>query len=197
MKKENETLKDLQKSIQSLVKEMASKTITTPEEYVFAAEWLKKNKTTQKIVKEKDSKELAEAKQKVEEIKGRIDSLLKPLVDSERIVKDQLSAYDQKVLEDKRKAEEKLRIAEEKGLSDKTLKKYESQVSAVSFVPSVNGISKRKDWTFEVVDPSQVPREYLLVDEVKLGKYARMEKENASVPGVRFFYTETVVSRGS
>ncbi len=197
MKKEKEEPKDLQKSIQSLVKEMASKTITTPEEYVFAAEWLKKNKTTQKIVKEKDSKELAEAKQKVEEIKGRIDSLLKPLIDAERIVKDQLSAYDQKVLEDKRKAEEKLRIAEEKGLSDKTLKKYESQVSAVSSVPSINGISKRKDWTFEVVDPSQVPREYLLVDEVKLGKYVRMEKENASVPGVRFFATETIVSRGS
>lgn len=42
-------------------------------------------------------------------------------------------------------------------------------------------------WTFEVVNAAEVPREFLIVDEGKLQKYAVAMKETASVAGVRFF----------
>ena len=42
-------------------------------------------------------------------------------------------------------------------------------------------------WTYEIVDAERIPRSFLMVDEVKLGKYAVAMKEHAVVDGVRFF----------
>lgn len=45
----------------------------------------------------------------------------------------------------------------------------------------------KTNWSFEVVDPEKVPREFLIVDTKKLGQYARSMKETANVPGVKFY----------
>jgi len=50
-----------------------------------------------------------------------------------------------------------------------------------------DGISIREDWDFEVVEAKLIPREFLMVDEVKLRKYAKTMKGDADVSGVRFF----------
>jgi hypothetical protein len=50
-----------------------------------------------------------------------------------------------------------------------------------------DGISIREDWDFEVVEAKLIPREFLMVDEVKLRKYAKAMKADANVSGVRFF----------
>lgn len=63
-------------------------------------------------------------------------------------------------------------------------------------IPKVAGASTRKVWKFRVVAPELVPRSYLLVDEVSLGKLARALQEKASVPGVEFYYEETVAIQG-
>jgi hypothetical protein len=47
--------------------------------------------------------------------------------------------------------------------------------------------SIREDWTFEVTEPELVPRQFLIPNEKALGVVAREQKENASIPGVRFF----------
>ncbi len=61
--------------------------------------------------------------------------------------------------------------------------------------PVATGTSLRQIWTFEVVDPAAVPREYLLVDEQKLRGIARTMKDQAKVPGVRFYAEATVATR--
>lgn len=53
--------------------------------------------------------------------------------------------------------------------------------------------SFRRRWTFEVVDESEVPREFCAIDTVKLGRYATAMKDSAKVPGVRFFYVDDPV----
>jgi hypothetical protein len=50
-------------------------------------------------------------------------------------------------------------------------------------------------WTFEVVDAKLVPRDFLVVDETKLQKYATANKETAAVPGVRFFQKAQIGGR--
>jgi hypothetical protein len=55
------------------------------------------------------------------------------------------------------------------------------------------GQSFRRRWTFEVVDESEVPRDFCVVDTVKLGRYAVAMKDSAKVPGVRFFYVDDPV----
>lgn len=188
--------KSLQKSVSSLVSEMSSKKILSQDDYLFAAEWLKRNKTTQKSVKDHFSSDLEEAETKVKEIKKSRDVFLKPLLESETIVKKQLLDYDLKIQEEKEEAERKLLAAQEKGLSDKTIRKYETALdSASSAPPKVDGISTRKDWTFEILDESLIPRSFLMPDGSKLSKHAKLNGDSVPIPGVRFFQKSTIVSR--
>ena len=50
-----------------------------------------------------------------------------------------------------------------------------------------SGSSLREDWTFEIVNENDIPRTFLMVDEKKLGKYAKTMQKDADVAGVRFF----------
>jgi hypothetical protein len=50
--------------------------------------------------------------------------------------------------------------------------------------------SFRRRWTFEVVDESEIPREFLVVDTTKLGRYATAMKDSGKVPGVRFYFVD-------
>jgi hypothetical protein len=49
-----------------------------------------------------------------------------------------------------------------------------------------------RPWKFRIVDPALIPREYLAVDEVKIGAYVRAMKESASIPGVETFQDITI-----
>lgn len=59
--------------------------------------------------------------------------------------------------------------------------------------PKVAGVSARKVWTFEITDAALIPREFLMVDEQKLAKYATAMRDSAKCAGVRF-YEKTVAS---
>lgn len=58
-----------------------------------------------------------------------------------------------------------------------------------------SGISTREVWRFEVTDPAQVPREYMSVDERKIGAVVRALKNQAGIPGVRVWCEQVVVAR--
>lgn len=62
--------------------------------------------------------------------------------------------------------------------------------------PKVSGVSTREVWKFRVTDPAAVPREYLVVDEQKLGAMARSTKGTVTVPGVEFYSEEVMAARG-
>ena len=61
--------------------------------------------------------------------------------------------------------------------------------------PEAQGVHYMTTWGFEILDANLIPREFLLVDEAKLRKYAVAMKEDASVPGVKFIAKKTLVSR--
>jgi len=58
------------------------------------------------------------------------------------------------------------------------------------------GISYREVWRYEVLDPMQVPREYLTIDHTKLGGFVRALKSAASIPGVRVWVERTIAATG-
>ena len=58
------------------------------------------------------------------------------------------------------------------------------------------GIATVKTWKYRIVDAEAIPREYLMIDEKKLGAYARAMKEGAKVAGVEFYAEETLSSKG-
>jgi uncharacterized membrane protein YqiK len=63
--------------------------------------------------------------------------------------------------------------------------------------PKVSGISTRKVWTFEITDPMLVPREFLVIDETKIGGVVRALKEATTIPGVRVFQKDELASRSA
>lgn len=76
----------------------------------------------------------------------------------------------------------------------------------VRHVPTVEpvkpsaGIAVKRPWTFEVVDPQRVPREFLTVDERLIRRVMREEMrahgEPLPIPGVRFYQQEGLSVRG-
>ena len=49
-----------------------------------------------------------------------------------------------------------------------------------------------KEWKWKVVDETKIPREYLLVDEIKINKLARskdVDKPTLKIDGVEFYQT--------
>ena len=73
----------------------------------------------------------------------------------------------------------------------KQIAQTEIEVAPVAVVapvaPREDGIGKTVRWKYKIVDANLIPREYLLVDEVRLGKIARAEHDQHPIPGVEFY----------
>ena len=67
-------------------------------------------------------------------------------------------------------------------------------VHVATEAPKVSGVKTVKTWKYRVIDAALVPDAYKIIDEKKLAGYARAMREGASVPGVHFFYEETLAS---
>lgn len=64
-------------------------------------------------------------------------------------------------------------------------------------VPKVDGTSVRETWKFEVTDETLIPREYLALDEAKIGAVVRAMKSATNIPGIRAFPDKGISSRSS
>jgi hypothetical protein len=53
--------------------------------------------------------------------------------------------------------------------------------------PKVAGISQRQVWKWRVVDEALVPREYLRLDDVKIGGVVRAMKSTCTIPGIEIY----------
>jgi hypothetical protein len=51
----------------------------------------------------------------------------------------------------------------------------------------LEGGAIRRNWRFRIADESLIPREYLIPDEVKIGRVVRAMKDKANIPGVVAF----------
>lgn len=67
--------------------------------------------------------------------------------------------------------------------------------AAIEATPKVNGMKQVTRWRFRIVNELAIPREFLIVDEQKLRKYAEAMKASAKVAGVEF-YPETTAAFG-
>jgi hypothetical protein len=56
---------------------------------------------------------------------------------------------------------------------------------AQSVAPKLGGLGFRSVWRYEVINPALVPREYLMLDEVKLGKVVSALKGDTNIAGIK------------
>lgn len=188
--------------------------IATPEHYALGAEELKRVKGAIARL-EKIRKGMT---QPLDMAKKAIIEFFRPFEDqlerAEGSIKRVLIAYNNeqqriqreaqlKVEADARKERERLEQraanAEAKGKTDKAIGLLQQAATVVAPIiqretPKVSGLQDRKTWKFEVTDPTKVPREYLKVDESKVGAYVRAMKDTAAIPGVRIWSESTLAS---
>jgi hypothetical protein len=101
------------------------------------------------------------------------------------------------------KAVQAKQLAKEQAIREQLAKEQEVEVEDVQLpvsapknpIGAFTNSTIRKTWECEVIDETQVPREFLMVDTAKLKKYATAMKADAKVAGVRFFEKEGIVSR--
>lgn len=125
--------------------------------------------------------------------------------EAEKIEKQRLKAEEKerKKFEAQREKERIALEKEKEDMSKKEIKQAEAEIEKEEFefddddfkqqksVHSDNGSVKiRKQWTFKVVEPSKVPKKYLIVDEKAIRK--AVKDGERSINGVEIFEEEIV-----
>jgi hypothetical protein len=139
-----------------------------------------------------------------------------PLATAEGILKPAMAAWNQKQ-EDARRAEEaRLQALAIKAEEDRRLAAAATAQAAgdtraadaalaepitaptvviASTTPKLEGVSFTARWTFQIVDASLIPREFLMPDEKRIGQYVRAMKDARPIPGVKIYSEQVVTGR--
>jgi hypothetical protein len=121
--------------------------------------------------------------------------------EQERLRREEQARADEAARKEREKLEARATKAAESGKSEKAAELQQRAATVVAPVisretPKVAGIAMRDVWKFEVVDPDEVPRQYLSVDEAKLRKVVGALKGDCRIPGVRI-WCEKAIAAGS
>jgi hypothetical protein len=195
--------------------------VTDTQSYTIASEMLKGIKALRNRIADVFDKHISAAHaQHKALVKEKADAEA-PLTQAEGTIKRSLIAYseeqerirkaeERRLAEIARKAEEDRRMAEAAALEAEALATGDVEMLATAneiveaplvapvvtlpkATPTVSGISYREVWKFRVTNVALVPREFLAVDETKIGGVVRAMKGLAKIPGVEV-YSEKVAS---
>ena len=108
---------------------------------------------------------------------------------------------DEQAARERKALEQRAAKADERGNTDKAIALAQQAATTVAPVvrtdaPKIAGQRVREVWQFQIEDVTKIPREYLMADEPKIGRYVRAMKADAHIAGVRI-YSETRVASGA
>jgi len=214
-------IKVVEKESTDLVTKVNGLTITNQLEYEGAAEFLKQIKGQEKKVKESFDPIISKAYQTHNEAVAQKNKFFNPLAAAEKVVKNLMSAYqnkkeaeakeeqcklqeaaDREAEKERKRIQGKIDRAEVSGKLGKaeSLKEEKESVSylAPMITPNVSkpeGVSYRDSWTAVVENEKLIPREYLMVNQKALDGVARATKGTLNIPGVKWNCEKILASR--
>lgn len=169
-----------------------------------------------KFFEDRDKPRIAEAWKHHHNLVADLNKDLLPLQTALKYANEQLSSWDteQKRLaeiaqrqlnalqkeDDEDKRLQLAALAEKAGepeLADQILNTPSPEPTIVvqADVPNVWGLSYRDDWHFDVIDANLIPRDYLKIDESKIGKIVRALKRTTNIPGIRVYSIKVPIGR--
>ncbi len=197
----------LETEIETYQVDAKSLVIRSKPDYDKAAQMTILNKQLQKRIVDFFKKMKAKARDTWKQICKDENDLLAPLKAEEADRKKRMGVWwdieDTKRIEKERKEQAKVQkqLEEKRDVQvEKLAEQGELQLAAdlqdeevvapevhLEDRGKVKGISRRDNWTFVIMDETQIPREYLKVDEQKIRKYVTTMKVDAKIPGVKIF----------
>lgn len=184
--------------------------------YQTACDFLKSLKTIEKDINATFDEPIHRAFEAHRAIVAAKKKHFEPIERAESIVKPKIAAYLQEQErirrdEERRLQEEARKKAEEEALAQAAELEAEGDKEAAEALisepvqvapvvlpkttPKVSGIASREVWLYRIVDAGKIPRQYLKIDEQKIGQVVRAMKGSADIPGVQV-YPEKHISAG-
>ena len=194
---------ELRNKAELIVREARETAVRDKDSLTTAVDFLGKIATAKKEVDSRRRFFVDPLNQQVKNINDLFRNYSDPLGEADRIVRNKVLVYQ---------AEEARRVAEEQ---QKALEEAKAQAEEASkhpteeFVPipiniveepektvraDAGSATTRQVWTFKIVDPSQVPDEYKVIDEKKIA--AVVKAGVRSIPGVEIYSTSSLVVTG-
>ncbi|MCK4497272.1 MAG: hypothetical protein KAU24_03695 [Candidatus Aenigmarchaeota archaeon] len=105
---------------------------------------------------------------------------------------------EEKARQEKEKKFEEARELEKEGKKEKAEEIRKEETALATPLPPVvkaNGTHLRTHWTWQVVDIDKVPKEYFVLDALKINSIVRAMKDKTNIPGIRAFQESTVATR--
>jgi hypothetical protein len=196
---------ELTKTVNGLISEMEVLKIENDAAAEQAGNFLRKNKETQKFVKEyfEDARKTTYDAYKA--VTYQISFFIEKLTQAEKTVKRKVADYrmeqerirreeERRLAEEARKKEEErlLQQAEESGDDSILDTPIEAPAIHIEEPKKMDGVSFVEKWTYEIQDANKIPREYLIPDEKKIRGVVSSLKDKANIPGVRIYADKTV-----
>ncbi len=185
-----ETLESARAEFAGLVKELAGYSITTTDEMNAFGAMLEEVRTKGKKIREHYDSEREPALRAVENIRNFYKPALDALDAAEKALKSALAAGQARIEEQNRKA---LAAAQSASSPSEVL----AASAAIQPATLPTGVHMRETWSFEIVDESIIPREFLCVDEKKIRAHVAQYHEATRIPGVIVTKKATIVARGA
>lgn len=189
--------------------------ITSSEQYETAAEMLLSIKSLQKEIDATFDPIVKKAHEAHKEAVAQKKKIEAPLIEAERILKPKMADYVAEQDRIRKAEEERLRAIALKEEEDRRIAEaaqaeaegnheeaeaivsepvYVAPVVVQKTTPSVSGISYRETWDFEITDLAKIPKEYWILDKVKIAGVVRAMKGATNIPGIRAFSNKTVAA---
>jgi gas vesicle protein len=204
---EEPTAEDKELTLTLQVEEMKAMmdkaTIKDQKEYEAACEWLKEVKKKTKEVEAFYKPDKKKFYSLYKEIMDKTSKLTKILKVCETGVKNKIKEYHDE--EARKQAEAQKKIEEERAKVEAARKEADPQkegelaftdplsnLSAAPVVPAKAvqnnaGVVISKVWKWKVTDESQIPREYLILDEKKINGIVKGMKGDTNIPGIEAY----------
>lgn len=138
------------------------------------------------------------------------DEIDEPLFNAENAVKGKIKTYllaEEKKREDAElKRLEKIREVREKAEAERAKGHHEEAEEMdetaeilipseyVKSAPRMTGIHARDKWRYRVIDPTKIPRRYLMIDTVKINQEVTLKKGATRIPGIEA-YKDMIIAK--
>ena len=133
------------------------------------------------------------------DVKGKVRKFLDDQEQLRRAEEQRLNAIAQKAAEDKAEQEAALldAIGEEEAAAVVLATPVHAAPVVLAEVAKPEGVSKVQNWKWKVIDETKIPREYYVLDTVKINAVVRAMKEAApqAIPGIESYDAGTVSVR--
>lgn len=188
-------LQALSTEVEQFLYEQQELSVASMQDYQSAGEVIK---TVKDRIKQLEAKRITYTKP-LDEVKAQLmadfKKIAKPLVEFVESTEAKMLTWYKE--EQKRKAEEQAKIdaaaleqAKQAGVSEIVVPVVEQPKTVKTDYATV---TVKKTWKAEVVNEAEVPREYLVVDQVKIN--AAVRAGTREIPGVKIYQAESLATR--